>query len=33
MEDYANEFPDSDFVKVPARVFDDIDHGKAGVLP
>ena len=25
--------PDSDFAKAAARVFDEIDMGKAGVLP
>ena len=33
MEDDADELPGSDFSKAATRVFDKMDHGKAGVLP
>ena len=33
VEDDIYELPDSDFAKTAARVFDEIGHGKASVLP
>ena len=33
LEDDVDELPDSDSAKAAARVFDEIDNGKAGVLP
>ena len=33
VEDDIDEIPDSDFSKSAVRVFDKIDHVKAGVLP
>ena len=33
VEDDVDELPDSDYVKVDAGVFDEIDNGEAGVLP
>ena len=32
VEDNVDELPNSNFSKAAARVFDEIDHGKAGVL-
>ena len=32
VEDDIDELPDSYFAKAAARVFDEIGHGKAGVL-
>ena len=33
VEDDIDELPDSYFSKTAARVFDEIGHGKASVLP
>ena len=33
VEDDIDELPDSDFAKAAMRVFDEIDHGKTGILP
>ena len=33
VEDVVDEPPDSDFSKIAAILFDQIDNGKAGVLP
>ena len=33
VEDDVDELPGPDCSKVAARVFDKIDHGKAGVIP
>ena len=33
VEDDIDELPDSYYAKAAGRVFDEIGHGKAGVLP
>ena len=33
VEDDVDELPDSDFSKAAARLFDEIDNGKAGFFP
>ena len=33
VKDDVDEIPDSDFSKASARIFDEIDNGKDGVLP